>query len=114
MSHQEHFFLEYVPTVFTSLKSLQYHKFFSSFLIISQITRQGKRSHFIDGGKISTSSSLRFINCATSGTWENVSCYQCAGKLFCMTQHDIFPGQELLIDYGDQYAKLLRLLSDLQ
>ena len=40
-------------------------------------------------------------------TQENVEIYECRGKIFYMTTKDVFPGEELLVYYGDKYAEYL-------
>ena len=35
--------------------------------------------------------------------------YACKGKAFYITTQDIYPGQELLVYYGDSYAKYLSI-----
>ena len=35
--------------------------------------------------------------------------YECRGKVFYMTTRDVFPGEELLVYYGDKYAEYLGL-----
>merc|ERR1719240_992196 len=48
----------------------------------------------------------RYVNGAKSEEQQkhvNVECYQYGGKLLYRTTKEVLPGQELLIDYGDEY-----------
>lgn len=71
------------------------------------VHRGGEDSYFIDARNIATSSSLRWINCARNLNEQNVFVYECRGKIYYMTGRDIAPSQELLVYYGDDYAKML-------
>ncbi len=69
--------------------------------------RDGEITHYIDGYNLDTSSWLRFINCARNSAEENVLVAECKGKIYYLTYKDVYPGQELLVYYGDNYATLL-------
>jgi len=64
---------------------------------------------YIDGYNEMTSTWLRWINCARHFKEQNVSFQACRGKAFYITSKDIYPGQELLIYYGHNYAKTLHI-----
>lgn len=64
-------------------------------------------SHFIDAYNVDTSNWTRWVNCARSDDEESVEWMYCAGKVFYMTRKDVYPGQELLMYYGDPYAQTL-------
>ena len=69
------------------------------------MSRHGKLDYFIDAGNEDTSSWLRWVNCSRHVKEENVRFFACLGKAFYVTLRDIHPGQELLVYYGDTYAK---------
>ena len=61
--------------------------------------------YLIDAVNEETSSWLRWINCARHAKEENIEFFACMGKGFYMTTTDLYPGQELLVYYGDNYAE---------
>ena len=64
-------------------------------------------THYIDGYNLDTSSWLRFINNARHSSEENIYAAECKSKIYYLTNKDIYPGQELLVYYGDEYAEFL-------
>ena len=54
-----------------------------------------------------TSNWLRFVNCPRKEVERNVNQFNCKGKVHYMVTKDVYPGQELLIYYGDEYARYL-------
>ena len=52
---------------------------------------------------------MRYVNCARHVTEENVIVAKCNGHVYYRTTVDIAPCTELLIYYGDNYAKVLRI-----
>ena len=81
----------------------------SQLMVPFQGKRGGFLTHFIDGYNINVSSWLRFINCARTPAEENVLVAECKGRFYYITCKDITPGQELLVYYGDSYAKELNI-----
>ncbi len=77
--------------------------------ISAQIYRGGYLYYFVDGRETETSNWLRYVNCSRKQTEENVYLLQCFDKPFYITWKDVYPGQELLLYYGDEYAKTLNI-----
>merc|ERR1719281_499888 len=61
---------------------------------------------YVDAYFKKDSSWCRYVNGAKSAEQKktvNVECYQYAGKLLYRTTKEVLPGEELIIDYGDEY-----------
>ena len=69
-----------------------------------QVKCQGRRPYLIDASDPTHSNWLRFVNCARSEDEQNVSAFQFEGQIFYRTIKSVYPGTELLVWYGDQYA----------
>ena len=74
-------------------------------MLVFQMQRGQDFDYYIDAYNESTSSWLRWINCARHIKEQNVSFQACRGKAFFLTSRDIAPGEELLIYYGHSYAQ---------
>ena len=61
----------------------------------------------IDAFNIQLSSWTRWLNCARRQREENIMPYQCADRIYFIAMKNIYPGQELMFYYGDQYAETL-------
>ena len=64
------------------------------------------KTFFIDAAKEKPGRELRFINGAHGKKQQkmiNVESYQYAEKIFYRARKNINPGEELIIDYGDNY-----------
>lgn len=70
-----------------------------------QIVKDGKFSHFVDGHNESQSNWMRFVNCSRCEDEQNLVAYQFRGEMYYRTYKSIKPGQELLVWYGESYAK---------
>jgi hypothetical protein len=62
-------------------------------------------THYVDAKKEHVSNWLRFINCSRHVSEENVMMHTCYGHVFYRTKVDIPPGKEILVYYGEDYAK---------
>ena len=62
---------------------------------------------FVDASDVKTSNWIRWINCARNKNEESVKAKECYGKVVYQTIKDIYPGKELFVYYGEEYAKLL-------
>ena len=71
---------------------------------VLQIKQDGVKSFFIDGRDESTSNWLRFINCARNENEQNMVAFQYHGRIYYRTFKTIYPGNELLVWYGEEYA----------
>ena len=77
-----------------------------------QVKCQDRRPYLIDASDPSHSNWLRFVNCARSEDEQNVSAFQFEGQIFYRTIKSVYPGTELLVWYGDQYASKLGISVD--
>ncbi|CAL1533833.1 unnamed protein product [Lymnaea stagnalis] len=50
---------------------------------------------------------MRFVNCARHEDEQCVTAYQHGGEIYYRTHKDVHPGTEILVYYGDSYAKEL-------
>ena len=57
-------------------------------------------AHFIDAINLKYSNWLRFINMPNEERDENVSSHFCVGRIFYRTIIDLYPGQELYVNYA--------------
>ena len=69
--------------------------------------------YYIDGFRDETSNWLKFLNCPRTPGERNVRRFQCFDKVYFVTWKDILPGQELLVYYGDDFAKHLGIKTEL-
>lgn len=72
--------------------------------------KDGKFSHFLDGQDESRSNWMRFVNCSRCEDEQNLVAFQFKGKIYYRTYKPIHPGKELLVWYGEKYAKDLGIL----
>ena len=73
-----------------------------------QIKRDhGKTIWYIDGEDLSKANWLRFVNCARNEDEQNLVSFQYRGRIYYRSYKPIRPGNELLVYYGDQYARQL-------
>ena len=77
-----------------------------------QVYENGKPSHFVDAQDKATSNWMRYVNCAMSDTDQNLVAFQYMGGIYYRSFRPILPGQELLVWYGDEYARELGLVRD--
>ena len=68
--------------------------------------------YYIDAYNETTSSWLRWVNCARHIKEQNVQFQACRGKAFYITTKDIYPGQELLLYYGRNAAQNFDINTD--
>ncbi len=69
--------------------------------------------NYIDGLDPAHSNWMRFVNCARNDEEQNTAAFQFKGEIFYRTITKIYPGSELLVWYGDQYAKELGISVDI-
>ncbi|XP_041356285.1 zinc finger protein 724-like isoform X2 [Gigantopelta aegis] len=67
----------------------------------------GRLSHFVDARDPSQSNWMRYVNCARTEEEQNVTAYQFSGQIYYRSFKPIKPGSELLVWYGQEYAKEL-------
>ena len=72
----------------------------------------GKASHFVDAQDKSTSNWMRYVNRAVSDADQNLVAFQFKGGIYYRTFKPITSGLELLVWYGDEYARELDLVKD--
>ncbi|KAK2170136.1 hypothetical protein LSH36_4g11039 [Paralvinella palmiformis] len=71
------------------------------------VSRLNHVTHVVDGSDVTRSNWLRYMNCARHVSEENVHTSMCYGRIHYRLSRDLYPGKELLVYYGDAYAKLL-------
>ena len=67
----------------------------------------------VDAKDTSMSNWLRYVNCARHISEQNVVASTCGGHIYYRTIADIAPHTELLVDYGEAYAKWLGIDTDI-
>ncbi|KAH3897145.1 hypothetical protein DPMN_021330 [Dreissena polymorpha] len=77
-----------------------------------QICKEGKASHFVDAQNKATSNWMRYVNCAMKEAYTNLVAFQYKGGIYYCTLKPISPGEELLVWYGDEFARELGLIRD--
>ncbi|XP_078361042.1 histone-lysine N-methyltransferase PRDM9-like [Oculina patagonica] len=70
-----------------------------------EIVKDGKFSHFVDGRDENESNWMRFVNCSRCEDEQNLVAYQFRGEIYYRTYKPVNPGKELLVWYGESYAK---------
>ena len=63
----------------------------------------------MDGSDPSCSNWLRFISCARNEEEQNMEAYQCHGEIYYLTFKAVYPGNELMVWYGEKYAEELEI-----
>ncbi|KAK2166955.1 hypothetical protein LSH36_33g08025 [Paralvinella palmiformis] len=69
-------------------------------MVIKQTFTDDIVAHFIDAINLKYSNWLRFINMPNEERDENVSSHFCVGRIFYRTIIDLYPGQELYVNYA--------------
>ncbi|XP_065672837.1 histone-lysine N-methyltransferase PRDM9 isoform X2 [Hydra vulgaris] len=77
-----------------------------------EIIKDGNVLHCIDGKDKRFGNWMRFINCARVETEQNLMAVQYYGEIYYNVYKQIDKGTELLVWYGDQYAKDLGIEVD--
>ncbi|XP_052260242.1 uncharacterized protein LOC127864550 isoform X5 [Dreissena polymorpha] len=77
-----------------------------------QIYKEGKASHFVDAQNKATSNWMRYVNCAMKEADQNLVAFQYKGGIYYCTLKPISPEEELLVWYGDEFARELGLNRD--
>jgi len=65
--------------------------------------------HLVDGKDPAHANWLRYVNCARYLEEQNLMAYQYQDSIYYRTVRHIYHGEELLVWYGDDYAKTLGL-----
>lgn len=74
---------------------------------LMQIRKEGEMPYFIDGHDPTHANWMRFVNCARSEDEQNLLAFQFHGDIYYRTFKNVYPGTELLVWYGDEYAREL-------
>ena len=72
-----------------------------------QVKRFGNPAYYIDGREEVNSNWLRFVNCACDETQQNMVAFQYCGQIYYRTYRNVYPGDELMVWYGEEYAREL-------
>merc|ERR1712146_66786 len=86
----------------------QFDKLRDSSYVFEKQLRVGSKMQklYVDARAIKHSNWTRYVNGAKTEDQQklvNTECYQYGGKLWYRTTKEVLPGQELIIDYGDEY-----------
>lgn len=83
----------------------KFYLFNTNFFI--QIRKDGRAHHYVDGKDQGVSNWMRYVNCSRNIVEQNLMPFQYLGKIYYRTIRNIYPQTELLVWYGDEYAKRL-------
>ncbi|KAI8512794.1 Histone-lysine N-methyltransferase prdm9 [Branchiostoma belcheri] len=72
-----------------------------------QISKNDKVKYYIDATDVTKSSWMRYVNCARNEEEQNLVAFQYYRNIYYRTYKPIRPGTELLVWYGNEYAKEL-------
>ncbi|XP_019646360.1 PREDICTED: histone-lysine N-methyltransferase PRDM9-like [Branchiostoma belcheri] len=72
-----------------------------------QISKNDKVKYYIDATDVTKSSWMRYVNCARNEEEQNLVAFQYYRNIYYRTYKTIPPGTELLVWYGNEYAKEL-------
>ena len=67
------------------------------------------QSYYIDGLACEDSNWLRYVNCARNEEEQNLIAFQHHGDIYYWSYRQIYPGTELLVWYGEEYARGLNI-----
>ncbi|KAH3824582.1 hypothetical protein DPMN_126419 [Dreissena polymorpha] len=77
-----------------------------------QTLKEGNPSHFVDAQNKATSNWMRYVNCAMTKAGQNLEAFQYRGGIYYCTLKPVSPGEELLVWYGDKFARELGVMKD--
>ncbi|XP_052215350.1 histone-lysine N-methyltransferase PRDM9-like isoform X2 [Dreissena polymorpha] len=77
-----------------------------------QIYEDCKASQFVDAQNNATSNWMRYVNCALTEADRNLVALQYEGGIYYCTWKQVSPGEELLVWYGDEFARELGIIRD--
>ncbi|XP_052226196.1 histone-lysine N-methyltransferase PRDM9-like isoform X2 [Dreissena polymorpha] len=77
-----------------------------------QIYKESRASHFVDAQNKATSNWMRYVNCAMTDEDQNLVAFQYKGGIYYCTLKQVSPGAELLVWYGDEFAREFGLIRD--
>ncbi|KAI8503104.1 Histone-lysine N-methyltransferase prdm9 [Branchiostoma belcheri] len=72
-----------------------------------QISKNDKVKYYIDASDVTKSSWMRYVNCARNEEEQNMVAFQYYRNIYYRTYKPVPPGTELLVWYGNEYAKEL-------
>ena len=84
----------------------------TSLVITIHPQRRHNALYFLDGRDPTKSNWLCYVNCARHEEEQNMVAFQYKGKIYYRTFKHIYPGNELLVWYGQEYAKELGISVD--
>ena len=76
--------------------------------------RLNEESYYIDGRSDKQSNWLRFVNCAHNEDEQNLVAFQYRGNICYRSFKPIYPGNELYVWYGEQYARELGITASFE
>lgn len=69
--------------------------------------KEGKVVYYINGKDEQHGNWMRYINCSRTESEQNLVAFQYHGEIYYRAYKEIHEDQELLVWYGDEYAKEL-------
>ncbi|XP_064645920.1 lipoxygenase homology domain-containing protein 1-like [Lineus longissimus] len=78
-----------------------------AYLYAWEIENANGTAHYVNAVNPANSNWLRYVNCARIEEEQNMKAYQERSQIYYETIKAIYPGEELLVYYGDAYAKTL-------
>ncbi|UJR19601.1 hypothetical protein I4U23_022735 [Adineta vaga] len=76
------------------------------------LDESGQIMHYVDAAKFNKSNWLRYINCANTLAQQNLIAFITNGDVFYLVVRNISVGEELLVYYGNNYARKLGIDPD--
>ncbi|XP_052243929.1 PR domain zinc finger protein 5-like isoform X1 [Dreissena polymorpha] len=77
-----------------------------------KIYKEGNASHIVDAQNKATSNWMIYVNCAMTEADQNIVAFQYKGGIYYCTMKPVSPGEELLVWYGDEFARELGVMRD--
>ena len=74
----------------------------------------GEGSYYIDGQSDEQSNWLRYVNCARNVDEQNLIAFQYHSNIYYRSLKHIYPGNELYVWYGEQYARELGITASFE
>ena len=73
--------------------------------------KEGRVVYYVNGKDERYGNWLRYINCSRTESEQNLVAFQYHGQIYYRAYKDIINGDELLVWYGDEYARDLGIVS---
>ena len=81
-------------------------------LFYFKIMKEGRVVYYVNGKHEQYGNWLRYINCSRTEKEQNLVAFQYHSQIYYRAYKDIKGGDELLVWYGDEYARDLGIMED--